>query len=63
MFATFFGDPEKLNEQSAKYHAVTVDSVNAFATSRLKTENRASLLYVPRTEQSDDLSTSDSIAA
>jgi zinc protease len=64
MFATFFGDPERLNEQSANYHAVTVDSVNAFAATRLKRENRASLLYVPRTEQSDDLlSTANPIAA
>lgn len=64
MFATFFGDPERLNEQSANYHAVTVDSVNAFAVTRLKRENRASLLYIPRTEQSDDLlSTADPIAA
>ena len=64
MFAMFFGDPERLNEQSANYHAVTVDSVNTFAATRLKRENRASLLYIPRTEQSDDLlSTADPIAA
>ena len=47
MFATFFGGPERLNEQSAKYHAVTVDSVNEFAASRLGPDNRASLLFVP----------------
>ena len=47
MFATFFGDPGKVNEQSAKYHAVTVDSVNEFIRSRLGPDNRATLLYVP----------------
>lgn len=47
MFATFFGDPARLNEQSEKYHAVTVDSVNEFATSRLGLDNRATLLFVP----------------
>lgn len=47
MFATFFGEPGKLNEQSEKYHAVTAHSVNDFVTSRLGPDNRATLLFVP----------------
>jgi zinc protease len=50
MFATFFGEPEELNEQSAKYHAVTVDSVNEFVASQLGLDNRATLLFVPMDE-------------
>lgn len=64
MFATYFGDPALLNEQPAKYQAVTVDTVNEFAVSRLGEDNRATLLFVPRTETSDaNEKTSDSIAA
>lgn len=47
MFATFFGEPEQLNDQSARYLAVTVDAVSQFAASRLGRDNRATLLYVP----------------
>jgi predicted Zn-dependent peptidase len=50
MFATFFGDPKKLNEQSSKYHGVTINSVNDFIASRLGPGNRASLLFVPMNE-------------
>ena len=64
MFATYFGDPALLNEQPAKYQAVTVDRVNEFAVSRLGEDNRATLLFVPRTETNDaNEKTSDSIAA
>lgn len=64
MFATYFGDPALLNEQPAKYQAVTVDTVNEFAVSRLGEDNRATLLFVPRTETNDaNEKTSDSIAA
>ena len=48
MFATYFGDPELVNHQAARYRAVTVAQVNAFARERLVHDNRASLLYVPR---------------
>jgi hypothetical protein len=50
MFATYFGDPSLVNVQLAKYEAVTADAVNAFARERLGRENRAALVYVPRTE-------------
>jgi zinc protease len=64
MFATYFGDPALLNEQPAKYQAVTVEAVNEFAASRLGKDNRATLLFVPKPEMSDaNVKPSDPIAA
>jgi zinc protease len=48
MFATYFDNPEFINEQSERYHAVTVEEVNQFFAERFGENNRASLLYVPR---------------
>ena len=48
MYATYFGDPSRVNEQADRYRAVTVDQVNTFVRTRFVPENRASLLYVPR---------------
>jgi predicted Zn-dependent peptidase len=48
MFATYFGDPELVNQQADRYRAVTTEQVNALVRERLVRENRASLLYVPR---------------
>jgi len=48
MFATYFGKPELINEQAARYRAVTVERVNRFVAERFGEDNRASLLYVPR---------------
>jgi zinc protease len=48
MFATYFREPELINEQSAKYRAVTAADVNRFIKERLGEDNRANLLYVPR---------------
>jgi predicted Zn-dependent peptidase len=53
MFATFFGEPELLNEQSAKYHGVSAKHVNRFAQASLGADNRAALLYVPKAETSE----------
>ncbi|HEY5220215.1 MAG TPA: pitrilysin family protein [Gemmatimonadaceae bacterium] len=53
MFATYLGDPKLVNEQLARYQAVTADAVNAFIHERLGENNRASLLYVPRAEPQD----------
>jgi predicted Zn-dependent peptidase len=49
-FATYFGNPALLNEQSARFHAVTADEVNRFARARMGEDNRAFLMYVPRSE-------------
>jgi predicted Zn-dependent peptidase len=51
MYATYFRDPARLNDEVARYHAVTAEQVSAFARARLGEENRASLLYVPRGEE------------
>lgn len=48
MFATYFGKPELINEQLAKYQNVKRDDVNAFIRARLGENNRASLVYVPK---------------
>jgi predicted Zn-dependent peptidase len=50
MFATYFRKPEMINEQIANYQAVTVDEVNRFIKDGLINDNRALLLYVPRSE-------------
>jgi zinc protease len=56
MFATYFGDPNLLNEQVDRYRRVSASEVTAFAAQRLGRNNRASLLYVPR---EDGAETSD----
>jgi predicted Zn-dependent peptidase len=53
MFATYFGEPELLNEQSGKYGSITAADVNEFAQSRLGPDNRATLLFVPKSETAD----------
>ena len=53
MFATIFGDASELNEQSARYRAVTAERVNELARERLGPDNRAALLYVPRDAAAD----------
>jgi len=47
-FATYFGDPRLVNEQVDRYRAVTVDEVSAFARESLGPDNRAYLIYVPK---------------
>ena len=49
-FATYFGEPRLLNEQLARYRAVSEDQLRAIAAERLGPDNRASLVYVPRAE-------------
>jgi zinc protease len=51
MFATLLGDPALVNEQADRYSAVTADQVSAFAKEQLGPDNRAKLLYVPRSAQ------------
>jgi len=59
LFATYFGDPRLLNEQVDRYRSVTVDQVNAFVRSRLGTDNRVSLLYIPRDEETESAEAAD----
>jgi zinc protease len=49
MFATYFGDPSLINQQVDRYRSVTASAVNDFIGERLGENNRASLLYVPKT--------------
>ena len=48
MFATYFGQPDLINDQLGRYRAVTVDDVNEFASPQPGENNRATLLYLPR---------------
>jgi len=48
MFATYFGQPELVNEQADRYRHVTVQRVNELVSERFSENNRASLIYVPR---------------
>jgi predicted Zn-dependent peptidase len=50
MFATYFEEPELINEQANRYRAVTAKRVNDFVAERMVEENRASLLYVPKSK-------------
>jgi predicted Zn-dependent peptidase len=47
-YATYLGEPRLLNDQVAKFEAVTAADVTAFARTWLGEDNRASLMYVPR---------------
>jgi zinc protease len=48
LFATYFGNPSLVNDQVERYQSVALDRVNAFARARLREDNRASLVYVPK---------------
>ena len=48
MFATYFRNPDLINQQAVAYRSVTPDRVNALISERFGPKNRASLIYVPR---------------
>jgi zinc protease len=48
MFATFFKEPQLINEQANRYGAVTVEQVNRIISERFGDDNRANLIYVPK---------------
>lgn len=48
MFATYFRNPDLINDQAAAYRAVTADRVNQLISEQFGPDNRASLMYVPR---------------
>ena len=47
-FATYFGDPRRVNEELGRYQAVSREALDAAAQSLLGEDNRVSLCYVPR---------------
>ena len=63
LFATYFKNPELVNEQVQRYEAVTVAEVNDFIRERLGEENRASLVFVPRHGPDHDAAASDELTA
>ena len=50
-FATLLEDPSLVNEQLDRYRAVTAHAVGVFARTLLGEDNRASLVFVPRTAE------------
>jgi len=48
MFATFFKEPQLINEQADRYGAVTIEQVNRIISERFGDDNRANLIYVPK---------------
>lgn len=50
MFATYFRNPQLVNEQIALYQSVSAAAVNQFIRAALHRNNRAMLLYVPKAE-------------
>ena len=62
MFATYFGDPGLINDEVARYQAVTAADVNALMSERLGEDNRASLLYIPRNDSSGELAVAGAAA-
>jgi len=48
MFATYFEEPQLINEQADRYRRVTAQNVNDIVSARFGPHNRANLLYVPR---------------
>ncbi len=63
MFATFFGDPKLINQQSDKYRSVTLTQVDNFARAKLGVNNRASLLFVPKAEKAGEVESVEPAAA
>ncbi len=63
LFATYLGDPNKLNDEVARYRDVTARAVNDFIRARLRENNRASLVYIPREASPEELVGSGAAAA
>jgi predicted Zn-dependent peptidase len=63
LFATYLGDPTKVNDEVDRYRDVSAKAVNAFIRERLGENNRASLMYVPRDASSEELVGSGAAAA
>ncbi|HKW47040.1 MAG TPA: pitrilysin family protein [Gemmatimonadaceae bacterium] len=62
LFATYFKNPELVNEQVQQYESVSAADVNDFVRDRLGEDNRASLLFVPREEGSEEQTSSAQVA-
>ena len=63
LFATYLGDPTRINDEVDRYRAVTASDVNRFIRESMGEDNRASLVYVPREASAEDLVASGAAAA
>jgi zinc protease len=52
-FATYFGDPARVNGELARYQAVTCEQMHAVARELCGDDNRASLSYIPRPDAAE----------
>ncbi|MEO8880952.1 MAG: pitrilysin family protein [Gemmatimonadaceae bacterium] len=59
MFATYFGDPSLVNEQTERYQRVTAAQVTSLARELLAEDNRVSLVYVPADAIAEDPANAD----
>jgi predicted Zn-dependent peptidase len=62
-FATYFNNPALVNEQVQRYESITSAEVNDFVQERLGEDNRASLLFVPRSGEEQESIPSDEVVA
>ncbi|MBA2669009.1 MAG: insulinase family protein [Gemmatimonadetes bacterium] len=53
MFATLFGEPERINTELDSYRAVTAEDVRRFALEYLRRDSAAVLTYLPETDRVD----------
>jgi zinc protease len=53
LFATYFRNPSLVNTQAERYQRVTIEEVNAFAGKYLRSDRRASLLYIPKDQSAE----------
>jgi len=63
LFATYFKNPELINEQVQRYEQVTAEDVNRFVRERLGEDNRASLVFIPRRESDEESAPSAELVA
>jgi zinc protease len=63
MFATYLGDPSRINTHVDRYRAVSAAQVTRFARERLGPAHRATLVYVPRSSEPASVETADLVAA
>jgi predicted Zn-dependent peptidase len=63
LFATYFKNPELVNEQVQQYESVTAADVNDFVRDRLGEDNRASLLFVPKQDGAEEPAPTHELAA
>src|SRR5581483_10246504 len=63
MFATYLGDPSRINTHVDRFHAISTSDVARFARERLGSAYRATLVYVPRSPEDAEVEAADLVGA